>query len=97
MATMQFRVSKDEFTKIVQALQKKFVICEILDIEDIIVDFLQEFMTNMGNEDILGFYNYELVLNGETIQLDSEESDRHLKELVKAAMIPDDSIGIHYP
>lgn len=97
MATMQFRVSKDEFTKIVQALQKKFVICEILDIEDIIVDFLQEFMTDMGNEDILGFYNYELVLNGETIQLDSEESDRHLKELVKAAMIPDDSIGIHYP
>ena len=89
MATMQFRVSQDEFVRIVKALQ------QILETDEedeekveIIISFFQEFMIDMDTEDVLGFYNYELVVDGETIQLDAEESNGRLKELVKAVMVP---------
>ena len=105
MAIMQFRVSQEEFTRIVESLQRKCVIGEIMgelqgikkfesdeDKFEEIIDFIQEFMIDMDTEDVLGFYNYELVVDGETIQLDAEESNGRLKELVKAVMIPWKSI-----
>jgi len=58
MATMQFRVSQDEFVRIVKALQ------QILETDEedeekveIIISFFQEFMIDMDTEDVLGFYN----------------------------------------
>ena len=58
MATMQFRVSHDEFARIVKALQ------QILETDEedeekveIIISFFQEFMIDMDTEDVLGFYN----------------------------------------
>ena len=89
MATMQFRVSQDEFVRIVKALQ------QILETDEedeekveIIISFFQEFMIDMDAEDVLGFYNYELIVDGETIRLDENEIDERLKELVKAVMVP---------
>ena len=58
MATMQFRVSQDEFVRIVKALQ------QILETDEedeekveIIISFFQEFMIDMDTEDVLGLYN----------------------------------------
>jgi len=55
---MQFRVSQDEFVRIVKALQ------QILETDEedeekveIIISFFQEFMIDMDTEDVLGFYN----------------------------------------
>jgi len=104
MATMQLRVLHEEFRQIVESLQREYVRGEIrgtievleTDEEKVeeIVDFLQEFMIDMSNEEILGFYNYDLVLDEETIPLDAEESDKRLRELVKAVMVPWESIKV---
>ncbi len=104
MATMQFRVSRDEFARIVKSLQRKYIIGAIRGTIDVletdeeaierIADFFQEFMIDMEIECVMGVYNYELIIDGETIQLDAQESDGRLKELVKAAMVPWESIKI---
>ena len=70
MAIMQFRVSQEEFTRIVESLQRECVIGEIMcelqgikkfesdeDKFEDIIDFIQEFMIDMDTEDVLGFYN----------------------------------------
>ena len=70
MATMQFRVSQDEFVRIVKALQQILetgeIMCELQGIKKFesdedkfedIIDFIQEFMIDMDTEDVLGFYN----------------------------------------
>lgn len=78
MATMQFRVSNGEFINIVQALRRRHTTVEE------IVGFCQDFMIDMENENILGFYDYELVVDEETIRLDANESEERLKKLVKS-------------
>ncbi len=94
---MQFHISKDEFIKIVEALRQRRATDELqgtievlkTDEEKIkeVVDFLQTFMIDIENEAILGFYNYDLVVDREIIMLDSEDSDKDLKELVKTVWV----------
>lgn len=91
MATMSFRVSKDELAVKVPRLrdmvsdqQLWHELCETEEEGvEAVVDFLQSFMIAMDNETALGHYDYELVVDGEAIPLDAEESDERLRTLVK--------------
>ncbi len=88
MATMLFRVSKEEFTKILAAIRKNPDI-KRLETDDekneAIVSFLNEFMVDTDNEEVLGHYDYVLEVDGEVVLLDVEDDER-LKELVSSCV-----------
>lgn len=102
MVTIQLRMSQEEFIRIVEALQRRRVIgelrgtIEVLKTEEEkveeIVEFLQDLMIDVDNEDILGFCNHELIVGGITLLIDVE--GWRLKELVKTAMDPWESIKV---
>lgn len=89
MATMSFCVSKSEFRDMVRAIKGSELVGK-LNTEnpeiDTICDFLQGFMIEMENEMIIGHFDYELIIDGESISLDSAESDGRLKELIVSAL-----------
>lgn len=88
MVTMSFRVTKDELGRFVRRLKQDAAILEREEDEvDAVVDFLQAFLIDVDDELTIGHYNYELVVDNETIPLDDEASDELLRILVREACV----------